>query len=187
MNYLAFSACGLYVLVRTAKETEVVRVPENCLSINTTNHGMIKKRKLDRVTFAEADYTTGAHSQLMNKQEATGQFLSESQLLVEGQVLSMDSIVSSGTGYKIEISQEEAPNASIHLLALPNYMKNRNLALGVKIPQKSDDFVTMVLNKNSAEGYTLEHAQDFVHPSIVKKNSRLLGGISSIFTTAQSK
>lgn len=185
LEYLSFSACGQYVLVRTTKETEVVRVPENCLFTNTTNCGTIKKRKVGRMTFAEDDYTPGPHSQLMNKQEIPGQFLSQNKLLVEGQVLSMDSIVSSEMGYNIDVSQEEASNASIHLLALPNSMKNKNLALGIKIPRKSDDFLTMVLNKSSAEGYTLNRAQDFVHPSIVKKNLRLLGGISSIITRAQ--
>ncbi|KAF3018203.1 hypothetical protein E8E14_012213 [Neopestalotiopsis sp. 37M] len=185
--HLSFSSCGKYILARRAEATDVVRIPEEYLYLDTLPHEQKNKRKIESVTDIEAESDIGSHSKLARKQRITSKTLSESQCLDVGEASSIVNIATSRTGYNLEVFLTETPDAkaSTHVLALPNSIRNKDTAIGIKVPENSDNFLTVVVNKTTAEGYTLGNSEDFVHPSIVKKNLRLLGGVSSIINTVQ--
>jgi hypothetical protein len=181
LKAISLSVCGKFVLAKTAKDVEVLPIPENMLA-STTLHCIVNGDRAASGQGSETELPQGTSNMLsiFNSQLPPSGVLSGPILLSYDKSSNANDtkaliVTTSNNELRLESvgtpSSRTTETGYLQLLTLPESFDTSNTAICLRLPTGSSDSLKIIFNKTASEEYSLSDGREGQFPKIVEREN----------------
>lgn len=175
LDSLTFSLCGKYLVAKTKNDTvHVLQIPQEMVNpkdqkqVGDTSSVPYVERSSNQVSRSSLQKTLGGYGLLPGAILPGTHLVSAPKEVDDPNVLVL---TAAGNDIKAKsVTQGTSENnRHLRLLSMPKSFNCRNSAISIKIPERLDDPVRIMMNKRPEEGYSLSDGKEAQFPTIVER------------------